>query len=125
MSGDSITITGLSAHGNHGVFDFERENGQEFIVDITVWLDFAQAAGADDLTATVNYGELADAVVAAITVDPVDLIETLAERIATVALGFAAAERTSVTVHKPNAPLSVPFVDVAVTIERARRTVAS
>lgn len=120
MKADAITITGLRAHGHHGVFDFERENGQEFVVDVTVWLDFEAAAGEDDLASTVHYGELAEAIVAAITRDPVDLIETLAERIAAIALGFAAVQRTSVTVHKPSAPISVPFADVAVTIERER-----
>jgi len=117
---DHITLTGLRAHANHGVFAFEREAGQEFVVDVTVWLDFAAAAQGDELAATVHYGELADAVVDALKRDPVDLIETVAERIASVALGFAAVQRTRVTVHKPNAPIEVPFDDVAVTIERPR-----
>lgn len=119
---DHITLTGLRVHAHHGVFDFEREAGQEFVTDVTAWLDFAAAASGDELAATVHYGELAVAVVDAVKRDPVDLIETLAERIASVVLGFSAVQRTRVTVHKPNAPIEVPFDDVSVTIERGRTT---
>jgi 7,8-dihydroneopterin aldolase/epimerase/oxygenase len=120
MTSDSITITGLRAFAHHGVFDFERENGQEFIVDVTVWLDMSPAAGDDDLAETVHYGELAVAIVDAVKRDPVDLIETLAQRLASVALTFPAVIETTITVHKPNAPIEVPFDDVAVTIQRVR-----
>lgn len=120
MSTDSITLTGLRVNAHHGVFDFERENGQDFVIDVTVWLDLRRAASGDDLARTVHYGELAVAVTDAVAHNPVDLIETVAERVATVALGFEAVERTRVTVHKPQAPIPVPFVDVAVQIERTR-----
>jgi dihydroneopterin aldolase len=120
MSMDHITLTGLRVHAHHGVFDFEREAGQEFVTDVTAWLDFTAAASGDELAATVHYGELAVAVVDAVKRDPVDLIETLAERIASVVLGFSAVQRTRVTVHKPSAPIEVPFDDVSVTIERGR-----
>ncbi|HEY0249196.1 MAG TPA: dihydroneopterin aldolase [Gryllotalpicola sp.] len=116
---DSITLTGLAVQANHGVFDFERANGQLFVVDVTVWLDLAPAARGDALAETVHYGELAEAVHAAVADDPVDLIETVAERVARVALSFAGVERVRATVHKPNAPITVPFADVAVTVERA------
>ncbi|WP_308467360.1 dihydroneopterin aldolase [Rathayibacter soli] len=118
MSLDTITLTGLRVHAHHGVFDFERENGQEFVIDVTVWLDLSPAASGDDLAATVHYGDLAVAVVDAVSHDPVDLIETVAERVAAVALSFAAVRRTQVAVHKPNAPIPVPFDDVTVTIVR-------
>ncbi|WP_323743012.1 MULTISPECIES: dihydroneopterin aldolase [unclassified Rathayibacter] len=116
---DSITLTGLRVRAHHGVFDFERENGQDFVIDATVWLDTAPAAAGDALAETVHYGELAIALADAVTRDPVDLIETLAERLATVALGFAAADVVRITVHKPDAPIPLPFVDVAVQITRA------
>jgi len=125
MSTDHITLTGLRAQANHGVFAFELEAGQEFVTDVTAWVDFAAAARGDELAATVHYGELADAVVDAVTRDPVDLIETLAERIASVVLGFAGVQRARVTVHKPNAPIEVAFDDVAVTIERDRSWLAA
>lgn len=125
---DSITLTGLRAFAHHGVFDFERADGQEFVIDVVVSLDLRPAAGGDELGATMHYGELAEAVVAAVERDPVDLIETVAERIAAVVLANERAEAVRVTVHKPSAPITVPFADVAVTIERTaadRRTAVS
>ena len=117
---DRITLTGVRVRAHHGVFDFEREEGQEFVIDVSVAVDLAAAASGDDLGSTVNYGELAEAVAAAVRRDPVDLIETVAERVAAVALGYPAVEEVEVTVHKPEAPISVPFADVAVTIVRSR-----
>lgn len=117
---DRIALTGLRVRAHHGVFEFERVEGQEFVIDVSVAVDLAAAASADDLDRTVHYGELAEAVVAAVERDPVDLIETVAERVAAVALGFAAVDEVEVTVHKPQAPISVPFGDVAVTIVRSR-----
>ncbi|MGH3703882.1 MAG: dihydroneopterin aldolase [Agromyces sp.] len=118
--GDRITLTGLRVRAHHGVFDFERAEGQEFVIDVSVAVDLAAAAASDELDRTVHYGELAEAVVAAVERDPVDLIETVAERVAAVALGFAAVDAVEVTVHKPQAPITVPFGDVAVTIVRGR-----
>lgn len=117
---DRITLTGLEVFAHHGVFDFERESGQLFFLDVTAELDLRPAGASDVLAATVHYGELAERVVAAVANDPVDLIETVAERVANVALEFPAIDRVIVTVHKPSAPISVPFADVSVTIERAR-----
>lgn len=117
---DEIRLTGLRARGHHGVFEHERRDGQEFVADVTVRLPLGPAAEGDDLARTVHYGELAERVVAAIERDPVDLLETLAERIAEVALSFPAVRETVVTVHKPSAPIAVPFDDVSVTILRGR-----
>ncbi|MFF1572561.1 dihydroneopterin aldolase [Leifsonia sp. NPDC058292] len=117
---DSIILTGLRVRANHGVYDFERENGQEFVVDVTAWLNLAGAAASDDVEATVHYGELAEEVAAAVRRDPVDLIETVAERIAAVVLAHSAVTAAEVTVHKPQAPIEVPFEDVAVRILRER-----
>ena len=119
MSGDRITLTGIRVRAHHGVFDFEREDGQDFVIDVVAWLDLTPAATGDELGATVHYGELAEAVAQAVASDPVDLIETVAERVARVVLTFA-VERTEVTVHKPQAPITVPFGDVAVTVVRDR-----
>lgn len=117
---DLIEIVGLRARGHHGVFAHERAEGQEFVIDVQVRLPLAGAAAGDDLARTVHYGELAEQVVAAVERDPVDLIETVAERVAVVALGFEHAESVRVTVHKPQAPIAVPFDDVRVVIERGR-----
>jgi dihydroneopterin aldolase len=117
---DRITLTGVRVRAHHGVFEFERTEGQEFVIDVSVAVDLSAAASADDLDRTVNYGELAESVAAAVSRDPVDLIETVAERVAAVALGYAAVEEVEVTVHKPEAPIRVPFTDVSVTIVRGR-----
>lgn len=112
---DEIHLRGLRAFGHHGVFDHERENGQEFIIDVDVRLALAELG--DDIGQTIHYGDLAVAIVAAVETDPVDLIETVAERVAAVVLGFG-ARSVRVEVHKPSAPITVPFDDVSVVIER-------
>lgn len=117
---DAIILTGLRVRAHHGVFEHERENGQDFVVDLTVWLDTAGSAATDNLAHTLDYGELALRVTDAVRRDPVDLIETVAERIASVVMEFPQAHRVQVTLHKPNAPISVPFIDVAVRIVRSR-----
>ncbi|WBU37552.1 dihydroneopterin aldolase [Homoserinibacter sp. YIM 151385] len=117
---DEIRLTGLRARAHHGVFEHERRDGQDFVIDVAVHLPLAPAAAGDELAATVHYGVLAEEVVAAVERDPVDLIETVAERVAGVALAHEAVQRVVVTVHKPQAPIAVPFEDVAVTITRSR-----
>ncbi len=119
-SRDAIILTGLRVHAHHGVYDFERENGQAFVVDLTAWLDLSGPAASDDVAATVHYGELAEEVAHAVRRDPVDLIETVAERVAGVVLAHPVVEAVEVTVHKPDAPIEVPFADVAVRIVRER-----
>ena len=115
---DEIRLRGLRAFAHHGVFDHERENGQEFIVDVDVRIPLGNLA--DDIDKTIHYGTLAEAIVAAVETDPVDLIETVAERVAAVVLD-AGADSVRVEVHKPSAPITVPFDDVSVVIERAKR----
>jgi dihydroneopterin aldolase len=120
MTGDRITLTGVRGFGYHGVFADEKRDGQEFVVDVTLRLDLRPAAASDDVRDTVHYGELAEQIVADIAGPAVDLIETLAARIADGILARSAVEAVVVTVHKPTAPITVPFGDVAVTIERER-----
>jgi dihydroneopterin aldolase len=117
---DEITLTGLRASAFHGVLEQERRTGQIFVIDVTVFLSLAEAGRTDDLDRTIHYGELAERIVSAVESDPVDLIETVAERVAAVVLAYDAAQFTRVTIHKPNAPISVPFDDVSVTITRGR-----
>ena len=118
---DRITLNGLTAIGHHGVFDHERRDGQEFRVDVELGLDLTPAATTDDLARTVDYGHLADALVEVLTGPPVDLIETVALRMVDLCLSQARVEWASVTVHKPNAPITPTFTDVAVTLERSRQ----
>lgn len=115
---DLITLTGLSATGYHGVLPEERREGQLFVVDAELGTDIRAAAATDDLTQTIDYSQVAAAVVAIVTGDPVDLIETLAERLAAQCLTYPGVQRVRITVHKPQAPVGVPFSDVTVTIER-------
>jgi dihydroneopterin aldolase len=117
---DQIVLTGLRATGYHGVLEHEKRDGQVFVIDVTVHIPMQDASASDDLSFTIHYGELAEEIVAAVERDPVDLIETVAERIAQVVLAHELAVFVNVTVHKPDAPISVPFDDVAVTIMRGR-----
>ena len=116
---DRIALTGLEVFAHHGVFDVERERGQRFVIDAEVAVDLGPAAAGDALERTVHYGELAEAIVAAVERDPVDLIETVAERVAGVALGFPGVREARITVHKPDAPIRAVFADVAVTVVRS------
>jgi len=117
---DRISLHGLRVRGNHGVYDFERRDGQDFVVDVELELDLAKAAASDDVADTVHYGELAGRLVEVIAGDPVNLIETLADRLAAVCLADARVTAATVTVHKPQAPISHEFADVAVTVRRTR-----
>ena len=117
---DRLAVSGIEAVGHHGVFDFERRDGQVVRVDLVLGLDTRPAARSDDLQDTVDYGTLVATVKKAVESDPVDLIETLAERIATVCLADRRVQWSEVTVHKPDAPIEATFSDVALTIIRSR-----
>ena len=117
---DRVVLRGLAGFGRHGVHDFEREQGQRFVVDVVCSLDLAPAATTDDLQHTVDYGVLAADVVADIEGEPLDLIEALAGRIAATCLRRPAVQSVEVTVHKPDAPMPVEFADVAVTLTRSK-----
>lgn len=117
---DRLALTGLRATGHHGVLERERIEGQEFVVDVELGLDTRAAAASDDLAATVHYGELAERLHAAVASDPVDLIETLAQRLADICLAEPPVDWVDVTVHKPHAPIQVAFADVSLTIHRSR-----
>jgi dihydroneopterin aldolase len=117
---DRIAIRGLTAYAHHGVYSFERRQGQTFRCDAVLEVDTAPAAQSDDLQRTVNYAELAQALYTALSTEPVDLLETLAHRLADVCLGYELVDAVEITVHKPEADLGVPFDDVTVTIRRTR-----
>ncbi|MFB7882553.1 dihydroneopterin aldolase [Microbacterium sp. NPDC056057] len=117
---DEITLTGVRAYGYHGVFEDERREGQEFVVDVTLSLSTAEAAETDDVADTVHYGEVAERIVAMVGGEPLNLIEGVAARIADDLLTYDLVRMVAVTVHKPQAPITVPFSDVAVTIRRGR-----
>ena len=117
---DRIVLQGVSARGFHGVLDFERADGQDFVVDVTLEVDLRRAGRSDLLEHTVNYAEVAADIVAVITGPSLNLIETLADQIAAASLRRPLVQAVEVTVHKPQAPVGVPFRDVMVTVERHR-----
>ncbi|MGI9136301.1 MAG: dihydroneopterin aldolase [Candidatus Nanopelagicales bacterium] len=117
---DRITIMGITGHGYHGVLASEKAEGQPFSIDVVLETDIRSAAGSDDLTQTIDYSVIAELVHSHITGEGFDLIETLVERIASAVLAACPATAVEVTVHKPNAPIAVPFSDVTISIRRER-----
>lgn len=117
---DELTVTGIECYGHHGVFEHEKREGQPFVVDLTLGLDTRAAAATDDLRDTVDYGSLVAAVKQTVEADPVDLIETLAQRLADVCLRDVRVQWARITVHKPDAPIEATFGDVTLTITRER-----
>ncbi len=116
---DRITLTGLEVFGYHGVFDHEKRDGQHFVVDLTLWLDLTAAVSTDELSATVDYGELAQLAATVIAGPPRDLIEAVAGEIADTVMRTYRVHAVEVTLHKPSAPIPLDFADVAVTIRRS------
>ena len=117
---DSIRITGLELFGYHGVYDHEKQHGQRFLVDLAVWIDTDNASVSDDLSQTLDYGELVKAVAAEVKGESVDLIEKLAAKVLDVVWRFEEALAAEVTVHKPEAPVGFPVTDISVTLKRER-----
>lgn len=117
MARYTIELTGVRATGRHGVHDFERRDGQVFVVDAVLEVT---RPDADDVTTTVDYGVVASAIAADIAGEPLDLVESLAERVAATCLANPLVDSVRVTVHKPQAPVPVPFGDVSVTVTRGR-----
>jgi dihydroneopterin aldolase len=115
---DTIALRGLRVRGFHGVFPEERRDGQDFVIDAVLHVDVSAAARTDDLTRTVHYGVLAEGLAAVVAGEPVDLIETLAVRLADVCLADPLVQSVELTVHKPHAPIPLDFQDVAVTVVR-------
>ena len=117
---DRIEVTGIRAKGYHGVLDFERVDGQEFIVDVAYEVDTALAAASDNLALTVDYSAIAAMAHARIVGEAFNLVETLAHRIAEDVLTVPLVERVTVTVHKPHAPIPLVFDDVTLTVHKER-----
>ena len=118
---DRITLTGLQVRGRHGVFEHEKRDGQDFLVDVTVWLQLDRAAATDDLADTLNYGELAERAAAIVGGEPRNLIETVAALVAEDVLTDERVQAVEVTIHKPSAPIPLTLADVSVTARRSRR----
>jgi dihydroneopterin aldolase len=118
---DRIELRGLTVRGRHGVFEHERRDGQQFVIDITVWIDLAEAAATDRLEDTYDYGVLAQRAAAIVGGPPRNLIETVAAEIADEVITDQRVHAVEVVVHKPDAPIPLTFADVAVVARRSRR----
>jgi len=117
---DTISLTGIRVFAHHGVLAEEKAAGQDFLVDVTLTVDLGSAAVSDDLAGTVDYGKLAEAIHDRVANERWNLIERVAGRVADLILEDDRVKEAEVTVHKPSAPIAVPFEDVAVTIRRHR-----
>ena len=117
---DRIAVRGIEVFAHHGVFDQEKADGQLFSIDVEIDVDLAEAARSDALAATVDYGRLAEQIHERVATERWNLIETVAQRVADLVLEDSRVQGVTVTVHKPQAPLSVPSRDVAVTVQRTR-----
>ncbi|NNH73416.1 dihydroneopterin aldolase [Nocardia uniformis] len=120
MSTDRIELRGLRVFAHHGVFDFEKRDGQEFVVDVTLWTDFSAAAQSDNIADTIHYGELADRVVEIVSGKPRDLIETVVSEVADDVMTDPRIQAVEVVLHKPSAPITHAFTDVRVVTSRRR-----
>lgn len=118
---DRVALNGLRVFGYHGVFDNEKRDGQEFLVDITVWADLAEASRSDEVDDTLHYGVLAERAAAVVAGPSRDLVETVAAEIADDIMKDGRPHAAEVTIHKPSAPIPLTFDDVSVTIRRSRR----
>ena len=118
---DRIELRGLTVRGHHGVFDHERRDGQDFVVDITVWIDLAAAALSDELSDTLDYGALAQQAADIVAGPPRNLIETVSAEIADSVMNDQRVHAVEVVLHKPSAPIPLTFNDVAVVARRSRR----
>lgn len=118
--GDRIELRGLRVRGHHGMYAHERRDGQDFVVDVTVWLDLAPAAASDDLADTLDYGVLAQRVAAIVGGEPRDLIEAVAGSVADEVMADPRVQAVEVVLHKPQAPIPLEFADVAVVARRSR-----
>ena len=119
---DVIKLMGMEFLGFHGCLTRERAQGQTFIIDLEMELDLALAGATDDIAATVNYADIFTEVKNIVEGEPVRLIETLAERIASkILLDYQKIQKIHVTVHKPHAPIAGKFQEAAVKITRTQQ----
>jgi dihydroneopterin aldolase len=116
----TISLVGLRVFAYHGVLPEEQSSGQEFVIDVTIHTDLAAAGASDDLGDTIDYGALAGAIHTRATMERWNLIERVAARVADLVMEDERATGVEVRVHKPAAPIPVPFADVVVEVRRSR-----
>jgi dihydroneopterin aldolase len=114
---DTIALTGVRAFGYHGVLEHEKRDGQEFIVDVVIETSFDQAIRSDDVAATVDYAQVAELIETVVSTTRFDLIESLVHELCLQIKAMPRVNCVRCTVHKPHAPIQVPFTDVSVSME--------
>lgn len=116
---DKIKIENLEIYAYHGVFPEEKEKGQRFFINATLYTDLRKAGKTDDLTASTHYGEVALLLYEKMTEKSYDLIERAAEVCAeAVLLQFPLVRSITLELRKPEAPIPLPFESVSVVIRR-------
>ncbi len=117
---DQIQIRGLRVYAYHGVKEAEKEKGQPFELDVTLWADLRVPGTSDRLEDTVNYSRVAKRVVSLMQEQKDDLIERAAARVAEGILADFPVEGVTICLKKPRAPIAADFAYVAVEITRWR-----
>lgn len=118
---DKIIMKNMGFYGYHGVLEAEKTLGQKFFIDAILYLPLKSAGETDDLSFTVNYGEVYE-VIKNITVNrKFDLLEGLAEDICqNIFSSFPLIQKIILKVKKPEAPVEGIFDYFGVEIERVR-----
>ncbi len=99
---DRIKIEGMEFRGRHGCKAAERELGQPFVVDVSMYFDVSPAGKSDDIHKTVNYANVFESVRSIVEGEPVALIEALAEHIGEELFAkFELIQKLRIVVHKP------------------------
>jgi dihydroneopterin aldolase len=118
---DKIIIKGLKVFAYHGVNPEEKRDGQQFILDVTLYLSLLRAGRSDDLNDTVSYSAASKTIIRTMTEDKYDLIERAAQRVAEQLLAeYHMVEKVEVLLKKPEAPVKAEFDYMAVQITRQR-----
>lgn len=120
MPQDYIRLQNMVFYGYHGVLPAEREIGQRFAIDLTMYKELWQAGQSDELHHTANYAEVYHRVKLIVEEEKFSLLEALAEAIANAVLERFPVQRVAVSIRKPSAPVAGVFDYVEVHIERER-----
>ncbi len=121
-TGDRIELRGLRCVGTHGVLPEERQRAQPFEVDLDLDVDLRPAGVSDALADTVDYGAVADVVVATVSGPrSFTLLEALARHVADAVLDVDhRIDGVTVDLRKLRPPLAVDIDTVGVRVVRRR-----
>ncbi len=118
---DKIFVNQMEFYGYHGVFPEENRLGQRFVVDLIIETDLSAAGKSDQLDDSINYGELYAVCKEVVEGEQYNLVEAIAEQIASRMLTqFSNVQTCTVKVFKPDPPIPGHYKSVAVEIKRGR-----